>query len=49
MFNEELEEILKFPKHSKEQIDQIIDIIDEYGACDERLKKKIYNAFKVKN
>ena len=43
----ELDEVLSLPKHSQQQVDRIIQIIDEYGACDQSLRNKIYTAFKV--
>jgi hypothetical protein len=43
----ELEEVLALPRQSQVQIDRIIEILDEYGACDEELRKKAYRAFGV--
>lgn len=44
----EIEEVFSLPMHSKVQVDRIIEIIDEYNACDYGLKNIIYKAFKVK-
>jgi hypothetical protein len=44
----ELEEVLSLPKNSQRQVDRIIELVDEYGACDQALRKKIYTAFKVR-
>ena len=43
----EMQEVLQLPKHSAKQVDRIIEILDEYGACDNDLRKNIYEAFKV--
>jgi hypothetical protein len=43
----ELDEVLALPIRSKEQVDRIIEIVDEYGACDEELRQTIYSAFGV--
>lgn len=45
---EELNEILALERNSKEQVDKIIQILDEYKACDEKLRRAIYKLFKVK-
>jgi hypothetical protein len=45
---EELEEINALPNCSKEQIDRIIEMVDEYGAIDDELRELIYKGFKVK-
>lgn len=41
----ELDEALALPRQSRVQIDRIIEILDEYGACDEKLREKVYRAF----
>ena len=41
----ELDEVLALPRKSQVQIDRIIEILDEYGACDEELRGKVYKAF----
>jgi hypothetical protein len=41
----ELVEIDALPRRSKQQIDRIIELIDEYGACDAELRVLIYKAF----
>jgi hypothetical protein len=43
----ELDEVLSLPTRSRIQVDRIIEILDEYGACDEELRKKAYRAFGV--
>lgn len=44
---EEMEEINALPHRSAGQIDRIIEIIDEYGACDGELRELVYQAFSV--
>ncbi len=44
---EELKEINALPLRSKEQIDRIIELVDEYGACDDELRDMAYKAFLV--
>lgn len=46
---EELEEVLAMPFRSKEQVDRIITIIDEHGACDSSLREHIYCFFAVRS
>lgn len=41
----ELDEVLSLAMRSPQQVDKIIEIIDEYDACDDELRKKIYSAF----
>jgi hypothetical protein len=43
----ELVEIYLLPKQSKVQVDRIIKLIDEYNACDDELRYKIYTLFGV--
>lgn len=43
----ELVEISLLPKRSKAQVDRIIELIDEYNACDDELRNKIYTLFGV--
>jgi len=43
--NNEIEEILSLPFRSKRQVDRIIELADEYGACDEELRKAVYELF----
>lgn len=45
----ELNEVLLLPMRSQKQVDRIIQILDEYGACDEELRKTIYAAFNVES
>lgn len=45
----ELNEISLLPKHSKQQVNRIIEILDEYRMCDDELREKIYSAFRVTN
>lgn len=44
---EEMEEILSLPFRSKEQVDRIVQLVDEHGACDEELRQHVYRLFKV--
>lgn len=44
----ELERIYARSFRSKEQVDLIIALVDEHGACDEALRETAYRAFKVK-
>ena len=43
----EKEKILKLPMRSPEQVDKIIEILDEYQACDAEIKEMTYKAFAV--
>lgn len=43
----EIEKVSKLPNHSKEQVDLIISMIDEYGACDDELRSAAYRLFLV--
>ncbi|MDD5746310.1 MAG: hypothetical protein PHO30_03500 [Candidatus Omnitrophica bacterium] len=45
----EIDEVLSLPMNSRIQVDRIIAILDEYGVCDEELRRWIYLAFKVQN
>lgn len=44
---EELKEINALPCRSKEQIDRIIELVDEHGACDDELREIVYKAFSI--
>jgi len=44
---QELSEVSQLPERSVEQIDRIIKMVDDRGACDEALRKKIHLLFKV--
>lgn len=44
---QEMEEVLALPHQSRAQVDRIIQIIDEHGACDDDLRRKTYQAFSV--
>jgi hypothetical protein len=44
---EELAEVSRLPSRSKTQVDRIIELVDEYGACDEELRGLVYQAFQV--
>jgi len=35
------------PFRSKRQVDRIIELVDEYGACDEDLRKAVYELFGI--
>lgn len=43
----EMDEVLSLPMRSKKQVDRIIEIVDESGACDKILRDAIYKAFGV--
>lgn len=45
--NNEIKEILSLPFRSTKQVDRIIEIVDEYGACDEELRKAVYELFGI--
>lgn len=44
---DELEEINALPPRSKAQVDRIIEMVDEHGACDDDLRCMVYKAFLV--
>lgn len=44
---EDLAQVSSIPHRSKEQVNKIIDLVDEYRACDEELRKKVYRLFNV--
>lgn len=46
---DELRIIAAFPKHSKNQVDQMILIKDKWGMCDDELRKMFYQFFRVQN
>jgi hypothetical protein len=46
---DELDEINSLPFKSKLQVDRIIQLVDEYGACDEALRALVYKAFQVRD
>ena len=41
----ELSEVNALPHRSRRQIDRIIELVDEYEACDDELRQIIYKAF----
>ncbi len=43
----ELDEVLSLPMRSKKQVDRIIEMLDDYGACDGKLREVVYKAFGV--
>jgi hypothetical protein len=43
----ELAEVLALPPRSVQQVNKVIDILDEYGACDGELRDLVYLAFDV--
>lgn len=45
--NNEIEEILSLPFRSKKQVDRIIELVDEYGTCDEEIRKAVYELFGI--
>ena len=44
---EELKEVNALPHRSKEQVDRIIELVDEYDACNDELRDMVYKAFSV--
>lgn len=44
---EELLEVNNLPARSQQQVDRIIELIDEYGACNQELRELTYQAFAV--
>ncbi len=44
---DQLEAVLELPRHSKEQVEFIIAIVDEHGACDDELRDQVYKLFRV--
>lgn len=44
---QELERVYAFPFRSKAQVNYIITLMDEDGACDDELRATVYEAFKV--
>jgi hypothetical protein len=44
---QELESVLSLPHRSKEQVDRIIELVDEYGACTEEIRNSVYIFFNV--
>ncbi|MDY0269996.1 hypothetical protein [Trichloromonas sp.] len=47
--DEELAEVNLLPHRSHRQVDRIIELVDEYGACDEDLRKVVHRAFGASN
>jgi hypothetical protein len=45
----ELEEVNSLPLKSTAQVDRIIELVDEYGACDDALRALVYKAFDVRD
>lgn len=45
----EHEEVMSLPLRTRQQVDRIIDLVDEYGACDEELRKTVYEAFGIRD
>jgi hypothetical protein len=46
---DEMGEVLSLPHQSKIQVDRIVELIDDYGACDIELLELVYRAFNVKH
>lgn len=44
----ELEEVLAMPYRSTAQVDRIIEIVDDSGACDEELREHIHQFFQTR-
>ena len=45
----QVEAALKLPKHSKEQVEFLIAIVDEHGACDDELRSLVDQLFQVQS
>lgn len=45
--DEELNEVNVLPFRSQQQVDRVIELVDEYEACDDELRQTIYKAFGV--
>ncbi len=45
--NSEIEEVLSLPFRSKKQVDRTIELVDEYDACDEEIRKSAYELFGI--
>jgi len=45
--NNEVAEVLSLPFRSKQQVDRIIELVDEYHACDGEIRKSVYELFGV--
>lgn len=43
----ELKDVMALPMKSIGQVDRIIQILDDYGACDDELRRKVYRAFGI--
>lgn len=43
--DEEMREVCSMPSRSRAQIDRIVELVDEEGACNEELRKVVYEAF----
>lgn len=46
--NDEIERVMSLPYRSKEQVDAIIQMFDEYDACSDQLRELVYQLFKVR-
>lgn len=44
---DEMREVLSLPHRSKLQVDRIVELVDDEGACDAELRDLVYRAFKV--
>lgn len=45
--NDEIEQVSKLPHRSCQQVDKIIELADKDGACNDSIRKSIYELFKV--
>ena len=45
--NSEIEEVLSLPFRSKRQVNRIIELVDEYDACGEEIRKAAYELFGI--
>jgi hypothetical protein len=43
---EQLEEVNRLPKKSQQQVDKIVALVDDNGACDDELRQRAYELFR---
>lgn len=44
----EIGEVMSLPYRSSIQIDRIVELVDDHGACDDELRNLVYEAFQVR-
>jgi hypothetical protein len=45
---EEIERIQVLPERSRQQVDLMISLLDEFDACDDDFRQSLYEAFRVR-